>query len=454
MKRMRYATDALNTMTRDEIIALQETKLRSQLKYCVRNSELYRRKLNEIGVDPADIKSIEDFRSLPVMMDKDQQRASEHESLKRHGHPFGMHLCCSPDDVVLTATTSGTTGIPTFSYTQAQSDLDKISKAVAYMMEYTGISSGDRVLFSYALGVYATSAFIPGIRLANVLPIDVDVRAGAAKILQFLQLTRPDAAMMTPSLAEYLIREAPEITGSQVGEFNLSALLTTGEIAVGIPEVKEKIESAYGCRQYDWLSPTGATAIAFSCDSDEYYGLHCVTPDLDLYPYDLVDPVMHEPKDIADGVIGEAVYTSLDHLAAPMIRVASGDIIQIFTKECPGCGFKGLRARVLGRNDDMLIVKGANVYPAAIKQTVAQFVPAVTGEIRVVLDQEPPRVIPPLKVKLEYGPDTDSNDLSDLGERIRNTLSQEVRVSPDIIWCAPGTLEKSMAKTPLFEKND
>ncbi|EKN70651.1 phenylacetate--CoA ligase [Neobacillus bataviensis LMG 21833] len=452
MRKIRYVTTALNTMTNDEILQLRETKLLNQMKYCYRNSEYYQNKFKEIGVYPQEIKSIEEFRKLPIMMNKNLERSSQQESMDRHGHPFGMHFCCSPDDVFLTATTSGTTGIPTFSYTLAQQDINNLSKAVSYMLEYARVSPGDRILFSHALGIYATSAVLPGIRHAGVLPIDVDVRAGTAAILQYARLTKPTAAMMTPSLAEHLIQKAPEIIGTQVSDFNLSALLTVGEIAIGIPEVKQKIEEAYGCRVYDWIGPIGGS-LAFSCDSDEYYGMHCVTPDFDLYPYDLVDPDTKQSIDMFDGVIGEAIYTSLDRIAVPMLRMASGDIVQVFTKECPGCGFKGLRVKVVGRSDDMLIVKGANVYPAAIKQVITTFRPDVTGEIRIVLDQAPPRVTPPLKVKVEYGANMDSSNLFELEEKIKEKLRQEVRVTPEIIWCPSGTLEKSMAKTPVFEKN-
>lgn len=452
MRKMRYVTEALNTMSNDEILQYRETKLLNQMMYCYRNSEFYQKKFKEIGVHPKEIKSIEDFRKLPVMMDKDQERKSQQESMERHGHPFGMHLCCSPDEVVMTATTSGTTGVPTFTYTLAQKDIDNLSSAITYMLQYGRVTPGDRLLFSHALGVYATSAVLPGIRKAGVLPIDVDVRAGTASILNYAQLTKPSAAMMTPSLAEHLIQKTPQVLGIEVRDLHLSALFTVGEIAIGIPEVKQKIEDAYGCRVYDWIGPVGGT-IAFSCDSDEYHGVHCVTPDFDLYPYDLVDPETKEPLKIEDGVIGEAIYTSLDRKAVPMLRMASGDIVQVFTKECPGCGFKGLRVKVVGRSDDMLIVKGVNVYPAAIKKAITPFIPDVTGEIRIVLDQAPPRVEPPLIVKMEYGLNTDTNNLIRLEEKIKNALKHDVRVTPEIIWCSPGTLEKSMAKTPVFEKN-
>ncbi len=451
MKRMRYATQILNTMSGEEIKEYREQKLRSQLKYCYSNSEFYRRKFREAGAYPEDIKSFEIFRRLPVFMDKNTERQSQAESMERLGHPFGLHLCCSTDEILITGTTSGTTGIPTFTYTLSRQDVDNIAGLASYMFEYGGISPGDRVLFCYALGIYATTPLLWAIRHLGALPIDVDVRAGSSLILQYARLTRPHAACLTPSLAEYLIDKSAGVIGMSVGDFRFGALFTVGEIGIGIPEVKKKIEDAYGCRVYDFIGPIGDT-LAVSCDSDEYHGMHCFTPDFDMYPDDIIDPETREPLEIKDGVIGEAVYTSLQRRACPMVRFASGDIVQVFTSECPSCGFRGSRVKVIGRSDDMLIVKGVNIYPAVIKNIIAGFVPEVTGEMRIVLEQAPPRVVPPLKIKVEYGGGVREGDLAALGERLKEALHSGARVTPDIIWCPPGSLEKSLAKTPLFEK--
>lgn len=452
MNQLKYVTPQLNDMSEAEIKHYREQKLQKQLRYVYRNSEYYRVKFDKLGLHPEEIKTFEDLKKLPMMIDKEAERASQQESMERFGHPFGMHLCASPDDVVITATTSGTSGNPTFSYTLTNHDHDNISHFIAFMLEYAGITRGDRLLFAHALGVYATSLILRGVREAGVLPIDVDVRAGTATILKFALLTKPAAAEMTPSLAEYLIDKAPEIAGISASDLRLRALFTVGEIAIGIPAVKAKIERAYGCRVYDWIGPMGGT-LAMSCDSDEYYGMHCVTPDLDLYPDDLIDPETKQPLEIKHGAIGEAIYTSLDREANPLVRFASGDVLQVFTNECPGCGFKGRRIKIIGRSDDMLIVKGANIYPAAIKNTIAKFVPEVTGEIRIVIDQPPPRVVPPLRIKVEHGANVNQEEVKELEAKIKKALSEEVRVNPEIIWCPPGTLEKASTKTPLFEKS-
>ena len=145
---------------------------------------------------------------------------------------------------------------------------------------------------------------------------------------------------------------------------------------MGIPEVKKKLEEFYGCRVYDHWATNGEN-VGISCDSEEYYGMHTVGQDLSIGVEDLAVPDTKQPVPIKDGAVGEMVITSLKREAVPLVKYASGDIIQIFTKECPNCGFPGVRVRVLGRSDDMLIVKGVNIYPAAIKKVISAFIPKV-----------------------------------------------------------------------------
>ncbi len=321
----------------------------------------------------------------------------------------------------------------------------------AFMSRTAGIRPGDRVLFANALGVYATSMLLWGIRRAGALPIDVDVRGGSAAVLSFGALTRPVSLATTPSLAEYLILKAPEVLGRDVGTLGLSSLLLCGEPGPGIPEVKKGLELAYGARVFDYWAP-GGLGFGVSCDADAYYGLHCFAPYYNLYQDDLVDPVTKTPIDIVDGAIGEAVHTSLEREASPVVRYAYGDIVQVFTTPCPNCGFTGKRLKFVGRTDDMLIVKATNVYPAAIRELVNGFRPRVTGAMRVVLTSPPPRVVPPLKVKVEYASGLSDGVAQVVGEEIRDACRRRLKVTPELIMVPAGSLKRSRRKTPLVEK--
>ncbi len=135
----------------------------------------------------------------------------------------------------------------------------------------------------------------------------------------------------------------------------------------------------------------------------------------------------------------------------PAVKYACGDIVQIFTTQCPGCGFTGKRAKLIGRADDMLIVKGVNGYPAAIKDIVAGFVPDVTGEMRIVLESPPPRVVPPIKFRIERGGHIGQGDPPDLDKKISQVLHDSIKIRPGIEFPGPGELPKETRKTPVFE---
>lgn len=449
----RYFTNQIfDSLSSEEIQLHQERALRRQLAYCHDHSSFFREKFHDCGADPQDIKTLEDLRALPIFMDKDQERKNSLESLARDGHPFGTHLCVDPKDIYLTGTTSGTTGVPTFTYTFTKQDMETIAPALGHRFAYNGLSYGDRVLFLFALGIYATTMSLWGIRSVGGVPIDVDARAGSEMMLRFADQTRPKFMATTVSLSEYLIGKAPGIIGKEVGELKFQGLFLTGEVGVSIPEVRQRIEQAYGCPIFDYWAPAGH-AIAITCDSPEYSAMHGVAPDLCTSFYDLVDPDTKEPIATNNGAIGEMVITSLKRQAAPLVKYATGDIIQVWTDPCPHCGFPGRRAKLIGRSDDMLVVKGVNLYPAAIKQVVEAFTPEVTGEMRIVLEAKPPRVVPPLKLKLERSAQLGDADLGPLGDRIVQAIHDQLKIRPVIQWAAPGSLEKSTRKTPLFEKH-
>ena len=447
-----YANNELNSRDEQQIREYQEARMRDQLAYCYNNSSFYKEKFQEAGAKPEDIKTLDDLRQLPLFMNKDQERKNAEESLQKYEHPFGTHLCAPLDELFLTGTTSGTTGMPTFTYTFTKNDVDLIAQALGHRFAFNGLKKGDRILFIFALGIYATTMSLWGIRSIGALPIDIDARAGSDLMLRFADLTKPRYMATTVSLSEYLIGKAPSIIGKEVGELNLQGVFLTGEVGVSIPEVREKIETAYGCPAYDYWAPAGH-AIAITCGSKEYSGMHGIAPDLCTSFDDLVDPETKKPVPIENGAVGEIVMTSLKREAAPLVKYGTGDIVQLFTEPCPHCGFPGKRIKLIGRADDMLVVKGVNIYPSAIKQVVQSFVPRVTGEMRIVLATPPPRVVPPLRLKLERGAETRDPDLEPLAQEIAKATHDQLKIRPEIEWAEPGSLEKSTRKTPVFEKN-
>ena len=155
------------------------------------------------------------------------------------------------------------------------------------------------------------------------------------------------------------------------------------------------------------------------------------------------------------GATGLAVLTPLEPESSVFfshLRFTLNDIHQVFTDPCP-CGRSGFRYKIVGRADDMLKVKGVPVYPAAIQGVVNGFLPKVTGAFRIVLDREPPLVMPPLKMKIEHSEEVAKEDLPALAQEIADKMHALVKIRPEITWLEPNTLERATKKTQLLEKN-
>jgi phenylacetate-CoA ligase len=281
----------------------------------------------------------------------------------------------------------------------------------------------------------------------GALGIPCGAEGGAERFLQFAQLTKPKHMLVTPSFAEYLIRRAPEIAGMEVKELGIETIQGAAEPGAGIPETRKKIQDAYGAKLYD---ATGGIwgLFATSCDAYPYQGMHFVGEDYFLV--DLVDPDTKKPVDMSGSTAtGELLNTALEWEAAPVFRYASADIIEITTEPCI-CGMPGMRMRYLGRADDLLIVKGVNVYPTAIKGVVDAFYPRVTSEMRILLNEPPPRVVPPLKMKVEHGPSVSGEEIVLLKTEIEEALSTKLRIRPSVEMVPPNTLEKDPTKKVKF----
>jgi phenylacetate-CoA ligase len=279
-------------------------------------------------------------------------------------------------------------------------------------------------------------------------PIPVGAEGGAPRMLQMIDLLSPEVMICTPSMAEQMLERSEDVLGKPVSALSIRKILCCGEPGGGLPEVRKRLGDAYGARIYD--GSAGAHMARVSCHTEEYFGMHMLTEDLVLT--EMIDLETFEPVEQTDGALGRVLQTSLVHQARPLIKFDTGDVYQVFTSECPGCGHTLRRIKVLGRADDMLLIGGVNVYPSAIKDLVVQFAPRTTGEVRIVLTEPPPRVHPPLKLRVEAAEGTSGelaeNLRSELETRIRDVL--RFRASVELIDAY--SLARSGGKTQLIVK--
>ena len=435
----------------EELQKLRVSKLRKQLDYVYANSEYYKNKFKEAGAHPGDIKNIEDFRRLPVFINKDSHRQSQMESMEKDGHGLGTFVCAPMDQIALVSSTSGTTGMPTY-YLFTKKDLDIQAELAARQLKRTGLRHDDVLLHGAAVsGLYLAGApviyasFYHG--LGTLIPLGAE--AGTQKLLETAIATKATALIATPSYMNYLCEAAPKIIGKDISSLGIRLLFAIGEPGAGLPEVRKKLSECYNAQIYDLIGP-GTNFAAVSCNHDPYQGMHVVSADYAIHE-DLIDPETKEPLEIKDGVIGEQVRTALERDAGPFIRYSVGDLVQVFTQPCP-CGLPGHRIKIVGRVDDMLIVKGVNVFPSGIKNVISSFTPKVTGEFRIVLTREPPMVVPPLKLKIEMGHEIQAEQMEALKKDLGQALHNKLRIRPEIELLPPETLPRTLKKADWFER--
>lgn len=431
-----------------DIRDLQWKRLREALAWQYENTPFHRKHMEEAGVRPGDIKSFEDFSAkIPVVGQAEIREAMAEigfDMEKLMLHLFGEKRM---KDLYLLTTTSGTTGIPT-PYPNFGAALDDSQEIMARAAWRLGVRPGDRIGLCFGLSMHAagTPQILWYRKFPGITIVPIGAEAGTEKILQFIKMFKVNVFTGTPSLALYLIEKCPEIMGEPVESLGIKALLLGAEPGAGIPDVRQKLESGFGAKVFDLGAGYGC-----SCDHPVYQGMHWLADDLAYY--ELIDPETKKPVPLTHGATGIMVGTSLHPEAAVWfdLRFTMNDIHQVFTEPCP-CGLSGFRYKVVGRADDMLKVKGVPVYPAAIEGVIHSFPEKLTGSFRIVLDEPPPRVVPPLKLKVEHAEGVREEDLPGLEQEIQEKMHKLLKIRPAITWLTPDTLDRATKKTQLLEK--
>ncbi len=417
-----------------ELPDLVLAKLRRQLIRVYEQSPDFKARFDAAGVDPHAFRSMADLARYPFY-DKDLERLSQERSRLELGHPFGLNIVCDPRRVIRVSSSSGTTGKPTYTgYTQA--DREVTTEIGRRMFEFIGGQRGDVVMHAFVLSMWIAGAPILDI-LQNygATTVPIGAMTGARRFAQVAQDMRPIQANMTPSYARYLINKLPVEAGISAAELGIRRLQLGGEPGAGIPHVRQALSEGFGGAQiHDAIGHTHASFVT-SVSCEEHAGMHFLGPD--YVHLEVIDPKTLEILPWEDGVRGEIVVTALQKECAPAIRWREKDMVTIYTRPC-ACGKPGVRFTLQGRSDDMLLVRGVNVFPHAIQDVVESFAPAVTGEIRVVLHQTPPVAQPPLPVRVELAEVAQGGD--ELRHRIEQAIHDRLRFTARIEFVPAGTL--------------
>lgn len=433
----------------EQLAELRDRRVAETVRYCAARSSFYRTRLRAAGAEPEEIRSVADLEQLPILLTKEDERELQERSRAEHGHPFGEHLCAPLESVVGVASTSGTTGTPTF-YAFTARDISVTDELWGRALRFAGIEPGDTVLHGFGLSMFLAGVpLVRAVERMGARPVPVGAEAGSERLLRTAALVRPRALACTPSLALYLAEQAPAVLGGPIGDLGIEILCCAGEPGAGVPEIRSRLAEAYGARVYDMLG--GAHGVmCCSCDAEPYAGMHVLGEEFAVVTQ-LVDPDTGRSVPLAHGAVGERVKTTLFWEAQPQLRASVGDVYEVLTATC-ACGREGPRVRVLGRTDDLLIVKGVKIYPAAVKNLVHELVPLASGEMRIVLSQPGPRVEPPLQLLVERGFGVDEAGGACLADEVERLMHARMAVRPSVTVVPAGTLERTAHKTTLIER--
>ena len=391
----------METLTPEEYRSIHIEKLLKQLAYVSKNSLFYQKKFRESGVDVKEIKSLEDLGKLPLT-EKAELRDSQLAS-----PPLGLHMACAMQKVKRIYSTSGTTGRPTF-IGLTKRDLAVWREATSRAF-WTGGFRRDSIVPLVVAPYLIAASYMDAIEnIGTCVPIGVRATDRLIAAFQFIGAN----ALLSTSSFPLHFADSLRKRGIDPRSFGFKLILAGGEPGAAIPSVREKVEETFGCTFLEMMGNGDMCGEIFS-ECKYKRGMHFVAQGI-VHP-EIINPETGESLDIKEGTKEEFVYTSSERECIPLVRFRTRDHVEVTQTRCE-CGRTGFGIRVFGRTDDMIIVQGVNVYPAAVRDVVASFAPQTTGAMEIQIHEAPPKGCePPIHVKAEYG-----RRLARLGETEKN----------------------------------
>ncbi len=411
------------TMPRERLAELQLTRLRETVRNAYDNVPLHRARLAAAGIEPDALKSLDDLHRLPFTVKTDL----------RDQYPFGM-LARPLTEINRVHASSGTTGKPTVvAYTQ--SDLDNWSNLVARSLAAAGVRRGDIVHNAYGYGLFTggLGAHYGAERLGCAV---VPVSGGSTeRQVQLIVDLKARVLCSTPSYA-LAIAEVAEKMGVD---------LSKGPLQIGMfgaepwsDAMRREIESRLGLKAVDVYGLSEIMGPGVACECEHRNGLHGWE---DHFLFEVIDPDSGKP--LPEGEAGELVITTLTKQALPMIRYRTRDITKLSTTRCD-CGRTHVRIlRVTGRNDDMLIIRGVNVYPSQV-EAVLVGLPDVSPHYQLVVQRK--GSLDEVSIEAEAQPGVPESEYARIGKQVVHHVKSMIGISTTVEVKKPGEIPRSQGK--------
>jgi phenylacetate-CoA ligase len=403
-----YWNPKTETLERDQLEALQLAKLRRQCEWAAARSPWYRRRFAAEGFDPESLRSLEDIRRVPLLT-REEWMASQEER-----PPYGELPAIGPEHAIRVHTTSGTTGKGPLRALDSRKDWAWIAEMWSYAIWGCGARPGDTAYVAFGYGSFIGFWGLHyAMEKVGVLNVPGGAQTTESRVLQIIDFGATVVAA-TPTYALRLAQEAERV-GVDLRGSRVQRLILSGEPAGSIPQTKRLIEEQWGAKAFDTAGMTEiGTIMVFEC-SQQPGGTHIIEDNL---IEEVLDPVSLEP--VPYGERGERVVTSFGRGAIPLIRYRTGDLVcRVPASRCScGRGFDLYEGGILGRADDMKLVRGTNVYPRAIEAIVREF--SEVEEFQTVITHEGIR--DEITLRVEVSP-TFSGDWDAFADQLHRRLA-------------------------------
>ena len=422
-----YWNKKMETATRDELRNHQLQLLKEQVKYCYENMAFYRNKFKSAGITPTDIKTLEDAQKIPFTAKNDL----------RDNYPFGM-LAVHLDDVVEIHASSGTTGNPVVgAYTT--NDMDVWAELMARSLYCTGVRRQDVMHNAYGYGLFTGGlGFHYGAQKigTTIIPISGGMTQRQIKLMKDLGST---VLCCTPSYAIYLAEAMAQEGISPGKDLKLKMGLFGAE--PWSERIRERIEDKLKIEAFDIYGLTELCGPGVSVECNEHNGLHIWE---DHFIIETIDPKTGDV--LPAGEEGEMVFTTLTKTGLPILRFRTRDISVIETERCD-CGRSHSRMmRIRGRSDDMMIIRGVNVFPSQIEYAIMGL-PELAAQYQIILERPDALDVFTIKAELtEKSVKSTPEELAALKLRIKQKVNNITGLSPIIELVKPGEIPRTEGK--------
>ncbi len=410
-KNKKYWNEAIETLDRKDLEALQLERLKDIIKFSYENSPYYKRSFDEAGVKPADIKTLADLQKFPFI-NKQTERDTQGV-----GSFLGELAAVPEEDVVFISTSTGSTGVPTMS-PFTKDDFDEFQDTESRWFWQIGMRPSDRYVHALNFSLYVGGPDVIGAQNLGALCIWGGTLP-SERLLYILKTYQPTILWTSPSYAWQLGEKAKKAGIDPKKDLSIRKIIVAGELGGSIDATRKAIEDLWGAELFDFYGLSDIYgACAAMCEAKD--GLHIAEDQILVETVDL-----HTGEILPAGQVGELVYTTLRKKARPMIRFRSGDIGWIDNTPC-SCGRTHGRIHINGRKDDMFIVSAVNVFPSDI-EAVIRNLDGITGEYLIRIFEKDFTC----KYSVEIEKDSNSSQTDEeIAEKTSTALKARIGVKP------------------------